>query len=177
MNWDAIGAVGEIIGAVAVVLTLIYLTIQVRIGINSVQGATELEASKQFSDWHARVTHSSLLRGAWDKGATGEDFENDEERTAYLWLIAELFFLFEGFYRQYKRGLMSEGSWAPLKSTLIGTLRNEHVNAWWVERSSPITDEFREYIEEERKKDTDYVLAAAREIGKGANPQQVEDSI
>ncbi len=30
MNWDAIGAIGEIVGALAVVLTLVYLAYQVR---------------------------------------------------------------------------------------------------------------------------------------------------
>lgn len=30
MNWEAIGAVGEIVGALAVVLTLVYLALQVR---------------------------------------------------------------------------------------------------------------------------------------------------
>ena len=30
MNWEAVGAVGELIGAAAVVVTLIYLTVQVR---------------------------------------------------------------------------------------------------------------------------------------------------
>ncbi len=30
MNWDALGAIGELIGAVAVLLTLIYLAIQSR---------------------------------------------------------------------------------------------------------------------------------------------------
>ncbi len=30
MNWDAIGAIGEIVGALAVLLTLIYLAVQVR---------------------------------------------------------------------------------------------------------------------------------------------------
>jgi hypothetical protein len=30
MNWEAIGAIGEVLGAVAVVLTLIYLGIQIR---------------------------------------------------------------------------------------------------------------------------------------------------
>ncbi len=30
MNWDAIGAVGEIVGALAVVVSLVYLAIQVR---------------------------------------------------------------------------------------------------------------------------------------------------
>jgi hypothetical protein len=32
MNWDAVGAIGEIIGAVAVIAALIYLAIQIREG-------------------------------------------------------------------------------------------------------------------------------------------------
>jgi len=30
MNWDAIGAVGEVVGAVAVVVTLLYVARQIR---------------------------------------------------------------------------------------------------------------------------------------------------
>ena len=30
MNWEAIGAIGEVIGAAAVVITLVYLAIQIR---------------------------------------------------------------------------------------------------------------------------------------------------
>ena len=30
MNWDAIGAIGELVGALAVVLTLAYLALEVR---------------------------------------------------------------------------------------------------------------------------------------------------
>ena len=48
MNWDAIGAVGEIIGALAVVLTLGYLAIQTRHSAAATQSATEVEASRQF---------------------------------------------------------------------------------------------------------------------------------
>ena len=32
MNWDAIGAMGEMVGSMAVLVTLIYLSIQVRQG-------------------------------------------------------------------------------------------------------------------------------------------------
>ena len=34
MNWDAIGAVGEVIGAMAVVISIIYLAVQIRHGAN-----------------------------------------------------------------------------------------------------------------------------------------------
>ena len=35
MNWDAIGAIGEIAGAIAVILTLVYLASQVRYAKNA----------------------------------------------------------------------------------------------------------------------------------------------
>lgn len=30
MNWDAIGAIGEVVGALAVVISLVYLALQIR---------------------------------------------------------------------------------------------------------------------------------------------------
>lgn len=39
MNWDAISAVSEVVGSVAVVLTLIYLALQIRQNTKSVQSA------------------------------------------------------------------------------------------------------------------------------------------
>jgi hypothetical protein len=90
MNWEAIGAVGEAVGAIAVIAKLAYLAAQVRQATNSVQGAAELEASKQFTDWHARITSSLELRTVWDKSAADENL-SDVERVQYVWLIAELF--------------------------------------------------------------------------------------
>ena len=42
MNWEAIGAVGEILGAIAVVLTLAYLAMQVRYAKKAATDATSL---------------------------------------------------------------------------------------------------------------------------------------
>ena len=44
MNWDAAGAIGEIIGAIAVFLTLAYLAIQIRQNTNAVR-TTALDSS------------------------------------------------------------------------------------------------------------------------------------
>jgi hypothetical protein len=39
MNWDAIGAISEVVGSAAVVFTLIYLAVQIRQNTKSVQSA------------------------------------------------------------------------------------------------------------------------------------------
>ncbi len=52
MNWDAAGAIGEIVGAIAVFLTLVYLAAQIRQNTKAVRA----------SAYDAAVTHVSGIR-------------------------------------------------------------------------------------------------------------------
>ena len=49
MNWDAIGAIGETVGALAVFLTLIYLAIQIRQNTKAVKAAAIDSTNSQVS--------------------------------------------------------------------------------------------------------------------------------
>lgn len=40
MNWNAIGAIGEILGALAVAISLLYLAVQIRQNSRTVKGAS-----------------------------------------------------------------------------------------------------------------------------------------
>lgn len=57
MNWEAIGAVGEIIGAMAVVLSLIYLAIQVRQNSNMARAESRLRVVASYREF------SNALKG------------------------------------------------------------------------------------------------------------------
>ena len=61
MNWEAAGAIGEIIGAVAVVSTLIYLSIQ----IAGTKKAAESQASQRsmdmYSSWRSMLVQNSVF--------------------------------------------------------------------------------------------------------------------
>jgi len=50
MNWDAISAIGEILGAIAVVATLGYLAVQIRQNTTALS-VSSFHASTQFADW------------------------------------------------------------------------------------------------------------------------------
>ena len=83
MNWDAIGTIAEIIGAIAVVATLAYLAVQIRHGIDNdrVQGIQQLSR-----DW---ATHSALVTSdenvaTFVKGLNAYDELTPEERMKYL---------------------------------------------------------------------------------------------
>jgi len=50
MNWDAIAAVGELLGASAVLVTLIYLAVQIRQNTSAVATATYESTMTGFND-------------------------------------------------------------------------------------------------------------------------------
>ena len=52
MNWNAIGAMGEILGAVGVIITLIYLARQIRQNTRATRLATAQSVSAAARDWN-----------------------------------------------------------------------------------------------------------------------------
>jgi Zn-dependent membrane protease YugP len=60
MNWDAIGAIGEIIGAVAVVFSLIYLATQIRISNRASRQAAEQNLLDNQRTWLARIGEKTI---------------------------------------------------------------------------------------------------------------------
>ncbi len=79
MNWDAVGAIGEIVGALAVVLTLIVLIFQVRYSTRAMEESNELErmaAIDRHADtiavWRARITENRELAETWLKVMNNE---------------------------------------------------------------------------------------------------------
>ena len=67
MNWDAIGAVGEILGAAAVVATLVYLAIQIRHARDAAADVNRLSRATGVRETIALNLGDSQLVGAWIK--------------------------------------------------------------------------------------------------------------
>lgn len=56
--WDALGAVGELVGAIAVVATLGYLAVQIRQNTNAVKAASHHAITDFFNHMSVRVLPS-----------------------------------------------------------------------------------------------------------------------
>jgi hypothetical protein len=159
-----LGNYGEFVGAIAVVATLIYLSIQIRQNTNSIQGSTELEAHAQFTEWYARVTSDKRLQIIYEQGAQNEIMEPDDART-FMWLQGEYICMCEGWFFQFRRGLMTADAWEPFADATIGVLQNPYMREWWNAKSSPLTEEFVDYIDQRRAgKSVGWRLATTSEI-------------
>lgn len=64
MNWEAVGAIGEVIGAIGVIVTLAYLAIQIRQNSAVVRSATRQAISTTQAEIGYRLAENPELRSA-----------------------------------------------------------------------------------------------------------------
>ena len=55
MNWEAIGAIGEVVGASAVFISLLYLALQIRNSRRSDQIVAAAGAASAVHDWIGQI--------------------------------------------------------------------------------------------------------------------------
>ena len=156
MNWEAISAIAEVIGVILVIVSLIYLAVQIRQNTLSVRAQTELDTGRQWSELHSRVAHSPDMVDIWDKGLTTPDDLTPNEKRRFVWFVAEYFFLVENLYRQRQLGFISQDTWSQHESAVAGLLRHPVLQRWWASGVSPYSGAFRNAID-----------AAREELGEG----------
>jgi len=86
MNWGALGAIGEVIGAAGVIVSLLYLAGQVRYNSKQVRHAA---AQAVLDKLNGLIGHLAFTAGAgdvWTRGLSGLDSLRDEA-AAKQWLL------------------------------------------------------------------------------------------
>lgn len=78
MNWEAIGAIGEILGAVAVFVSLFYLALQIRRSNLQSRAAMVQSLSAEFAKSNDAVSLSSDLADLFAKSAREEPLTDSE---------------------------------------------------------------------------------------------------
>jgi hypothetical protein len=84
MNWDAISAVGGIVSALAVLVTLIYLALQIRQSNDISRSSTSREIMSQFNEINLLIATDSSVRHLLLKEG---DLSADETEQLYNFAI------------------------------------------------------------------------------------------
>ncbi len=88
MNWEAIGAIGEIIGAIAVVITLLYLASQTRQNTRATHAQATASVASEMETNLLAVANDGVLAEAYKKALNGEPLSQQEEIRLSFWWAA-----------------------------------------------------------------------------------------
>lgn len=114
MNWEAIGAIGEVVGAMAVIFTLVFLAIQIRSNTNAIRANAQYDIQTRLSDISFQIGYSSENSAIWskilDEKLTETDLTTAELEQAH-WIIRGLLVTYIAAFASYQKGMMPEEQW------------------------------------------------------------------
>lgn len=103
-NWDALGAIGETIGVIGVIISLTYLAYQIRSRNTESRLAAITEWTNQWKERTGSFAENSQLSALWIKGAARYDSLTSEELVQYAAHCGRLFRIAEGLFNQRNQG-------------------------------------------------------------------------
>ena len=111
MNWDAIGAVGELAGAAAVVISLVYLARQVGTSNRLARAEAFRAGNTSLNALNAQFGTDPAFRRAMARilydGATRSDLDLDERGVLDPYLVS-VTNLYEQLHREVREGVLDE---------------------------------------------------------------------
>jgi hypothetical protein len=151
MNWEAVGAVAEIMGSLTVIGTIFYLAIQVGHAA-AVAKATAQQSTAQMSiDTMIAALDSQILSNASRKATIGEEL-TPEELSNYLRWVWVRIRVAENAYYQYRQGLLEPEAWLGYSITIIahlgaGSVAESHWERVSLSYSESFVDEVKRMLE------------------------------
>ena len=176
MNWDALAAIGEIVGALGVVSSLLYLAIQIRADARARRAAVIHEQSEAYSTYLRLVASDPDLSAVYFRGI--HDFNSLErgDLVRFSAMLGHLFRIYEDNLFQLNDGVLDARVWQGLAGPVNDLLAYPGVRAWWQTRRHHYSPDLQSHIEQklgERRVPRLYGEPAAQQDASADEPQRV----
>ena len=147
MNWDAIGAIAETLGAFAVFLSLIYLAIQTKNNTRALRSAAFHQVRDSFSDVSLAFAQEPSMGILITRAMENDPELTQEEIIQFGFILTTLVRRGESAYFQSTDGALQMEAWNGIKETITVALSNGYSEAWWKTTSGRFTSDYTEVLQ------------------------------
>jgi len=157
MNWEALGAIAETLGAIGVIATLIYLAIQVRHS----KSATEANTKQMRGQAFVSLESGSARRMEWimdnpkqtevivrASNSSFADLSLEDQRLLTLYSTSEAQY-YEMAFMLWQEDALDEISYTSREEYYLSILMAPGRREWWESYSSLIDPRFRKRIDDQ----------------------------
>lgn len=145
MNWEMVVAICEIVGTVAVIISLIYLATQIRQQNRESRIAAMHDISVGFRDSVSKFASEDMSKIIVKANSNYEQL-SDDEAMRFLILASQMFRAWEEAYIQYQEGNLSERNWLPIQKYYTTLMNAPSLQHAWSLRSHCFDEEFADFV-------------------------------
>ena len=139
--------IGELIAAGALVISLIYVGLQVKLSAKATQAGAAHAYVDTMNGYVGLINSSPNLADVMHRGATGLDNLEGGEVIQFSAFHDQSFITFEAFYFDWKQGLLLSELWDTYKHAIVSLLMQRGQQEWWEFRHDWFDKEFQNYVE------------------------------
>jgi integrase len=158
MTLSNLASIGNCVGGVAVLISLIFVAAQIRQNTRAVRAATSQEESSIY--WQVNqilVTHADVAK-LWSNGCADPKDLTDDEWVRYVALLTGMFRVCEGARLEWQRGQLDDKHWRSLEAEMIDVASQPGVRAYWAVRRHRQSAAFRSWFEPLLRKESNVEL-------------------
>lgn len=145
MDLNQLAQLGEFVGGVAVLVTLVYLAVQVR----EVKVANRSAAGDETArSWRENLSRLMDNVDVFQAGATGMASLRGEDALRFVPLIQYIMAYFENFHGKYRDGVVDRDEWERLDQILVWYFSWPGVVECWAATEAQYRPEFVAHIRE-----------------------------
>ena len=137
MNWEAIGVLAEVIGAVAVVATLLFLAIEVRNNKNATESASIDSLAEGFNTINAHIINESGMAEIYSKGVADPESLDEIQKVRFMALMQCYVNHFATVKKYHDAGQLSKEEWTAHSSGTSHVLNS--TGGRWARRFITVT--------------------------------------
>src|SRR5437762_13204709 len=142
MNWDAISAISQLIGSIAVVFSVLYLAIQVHRSTRVAKVAAQDAAAAAVRDVTNTFMENADMARIWRTGLENLDSLSAEDQARFFHAAHQFLKALETIHYHYANDLMDEQLWLGWQELLRHYIASSGMAHYWNFRSAILSARF-----------------------------------
>ncbi len=155
MTLEDLGNLGDFIGGIAVVATLIYVAAQIRqnnrllrANTDSVNAASDIAFSDFVITIGSQFVRDASFADIVQRGLSEPGSLSPSEAIRFQTHLQATFVAFDTGFKLMRSGAMSETHWDPWSRHIQAWMGNPAIRAWLRSQKTPFSEEFMAYVEQ-----------------------------
>jgi len=147
MDLEQASYLAEITAAVLVVVSLVYVGIQVRQNTAALKLSTSQNLSEDFTDVYLALSQNNETAEIFQKGLQDCDSLTPVEKIRFYAFFHKFFRIYENAYYQYVNGALEEEPFEGISNQLIMLGAMPGLRTYWNDRRSFYNSSFQAYVD------------------------------
>ena len=139
----------EIIGTAAIVISLIYVAIQIRQNTRATRLSTAQNISHEVREVTGLMASDMQMAEVHLKGITEIGLLSPPEKHRFYLFLSALYRVYENAYYQNQEGALDPHVWQSVVRQLLITRQSSGYQAYWIDRKDLFSEPFQNFVENE----------------------------